>query len=405
MTIEAACACGARFHAEPHLAGQVVACPSCGQAFQVPKPEPPLIQVQCHCGKAYRVKGSLAGKKVQCAACGQSFVAQATSAGVARPTTPAGPASMGAGVNPFGPMPGGYAAGGMHAGGLDVGGLDMGGIGQGGFGGTQGPLGGYGAPVGGFGPSMGAPAYAPQPASPQPYPQTYGQPYGGGGSKRSWSGPSGKTLLWIGGGIGGVAVLAVVVVLGIMFLPDLLSGVLGTGHSSPEAAFASFQSAARAENFAKIYDSFAPQERGTLLARLVVVSAVGAKGDAEVSAVLTKHGISLEELGQAIGGPSGMAMFARDESLAKVKDYVASKTNPRNLFHDLATMAKRKSDERNRGNRFSDQLMKEGTLGDVNVTGDQATGKVSYSQNGTSRDGQVRFLKVEGRWYVSISAL
>ncbi|MFO0820622.1 MAG: hypothetical protein U1A77_21925 [Pirellulales bacterium] len=400
MTIEAACPCGARFHAESHLAGQVVACPSCGQAFQVPKPEPHLIQVQCHCGKSYRVKGVLAGKKVQCAACGQSFVAQAISGNVLR--TPTAPA---AGVNPFGPAPGGAVGGG-----LDVGGLDMSGMGIGGMGVPQDPLGGFGAPTGGFGaptggfaPAMGAPAYAPQPAYPQPSPQAYGQPYGGG-AKRSMSGPSGKTLLWIGGGMGAVAVLAVVVVLGVLFLPDLMSGLLGGGKSSPEAAFAAFQSAARAEDFAKIYDILAPKERERLLARLVLMASLTSKADAEAAEVLNKHGIKLEEMLPAMGVANPMAMLGMEDNLAKVESHIASKTSPRRLFNDLAVMARRKTSERGR-DRFSDQLLKEGTLGNVTVTGEQATGAIQFSQNGLNRDGQVRFVRHEGSWYVSLSAL
>jgi hypothetical protein len=399
MTIEAACPCGARFHAESHLAGQVVACPSCGQAFQVPKPEPPLIQVQCHCGKSYRVKGVLAGKKVQCAACGQSFVAQAISGNVVR--TPTAPA---AGVNPFGPSPGGVSGGGLDVGGLDMGGMGMGGMGVpadplGGFGA---PPGGFGAPAGGFAPAMGAPAYAPQPAYPQPAPQTYGQPYGG--AKRSMSGPSGKTLLWIGGGIGGVTVLAVVVVLGVMFLPDLMSGLLGGGKSSPEAAFAAFQSAAQAEDYAKIYDILAPKERDRLLARLALITSITSRSDPEAAEVLNKHGINREEILPASGASTPLATLGGQEDLAKVETYIASKTSPRRLFNDLAVMARRKTSARG-NDRFSDQLLKNGTLGNVTVTGEQATGSIHFSQNGLNRDGQVRFIRHEGSWYVSISAL
>lgn len=72
MSIKATCACGAEFNLKPELAGKRVKCPTCGQAFTVPKPQAAadLIQVTCQCGKSMRAKPELAGKRVKCPACG-----------------------------------------------------------------------------------------------------------------------------------------------------------------------------------------------------------------------------------------------------------------------------------------------------------------------------------------------
>jgi hypothetical protein len=78
MGIKAICKCGAQFMAKDELAGQNVNCPSCGQPFQVPRPQevsrPAKFQVACPCGRAYQVSVSMAGKPVKCNACGQQFV-------------------------------------------------------------------------------------------------------------------------------------------------------------------------------------------------------------------------------------------------------------------------------------------------------------------------------------------
>lgn len=74
MSINATCTCGAQFKAKPELAGKRVKCPTCGQAFIVPKPQSAsdLIRVACGCGKALQVKTAFAGKRVKCPACGQA---------------------------------------------------------------------------------------------------------------------------------------------------------------------------------------------------------------------------------------------------------------------------------------------------------------------------------------------
>ena len=63
----------ARFHAKPELAGKLVTCPSCGQAFKVPQPQVPVASVRatCQCGRSFAAKPELSGKLVKCPSCGQ----------------------------------------------------------------------------------------------------------------------------------------------------------------------------------------------------------------------------------------------------------------------------------------------------------------------------------------------
>ena len=69
MAILATCQCGAKFRAKAELAGKQVNCPTCGQSFRVPLPDP--IRVTCQCGQAFHAEHILFGKTVQCPACQQ----------------------------------------------------------------------------------------------------------------------------------------------------------------------------------------------------------------------------------------------------------------------------------------------------------------------------------------------
>lgn len=71
MSLIAACRCGARFQAPPHLAGKQVACPTCGQALVVPAPAQASspIPVACRCGQRFAAPPNLAGKQVACPKC------------------------------------------------------------------------------------------------------------------------------------------------------------------------------------------------------------------------------------------------------------------------------------------------------------------------------------------------
>lgn len=79
MPIPIACQCGRRFAAPDHLLGKRVACPGCGSAIDVAKPnrtapQPSTaakIPVRCQCGKAFGAAQRLAGKTVSCPACKQ----------------------------------------------------------------------------------------------------------------------------------------------------------------------------------------------------------------------------------------------------------------------------------------------------------------------------------------------
>jgi uncharacterized Zn finger protein (UPF0148 family) len=80
MSIPVACKCGQQFMAQPHLAGQQVACPSCGRPLVIPatdgkatvgESDPAENVVSCQCGQSFKAAPHLLGKRVACPSCGQ----------------------------------------------------------------------------------------------------------------------------------------------------------------------------------------------------------------------------------------------------------------------------------------------------------------------------------------------
>lgn len=80
MSIPVACKCGQQFMAQPHLAGQQVACPSCGSPLTIPAAEDKRVAaesgpaeklVSCQCGQSFKAAAHLFGKRVACPSCGQ----------------------------------------------------------------------------------------------------------------------------------------------------------------------------------------------------------------------------------------------------------------------------------------------------------------------------------------------
>ncbi len=83
MPIVVTCRCGQKFAAQPHLAGKQVACPVCGQPLLVPRqPASPAtarggtaagkkIPVACRCGRQFLAEPHLAGQRLGCPNCGQ----------------------------------------------------------------------------------------------------------------------------------------------------------------------------------------------------------------------------------------------------------------------------------------------------------------------------------------------
>ena len=78
MAIPVTCRCGQAFAAQPHLAGQQVACPACGRPLVIPRgagassPANPIV-VTCRCGRGFQAAPHLAGQRVACPACGQAL--------------------------------------------------------------------------------------------------------------------------------------------------------------------------------------------------------------------------------------------------------------------------------------------------------------------------------------------
>lgn len=114
MSIPVTCTCGQQFMAQPHLAGQRVACPNCGNPLTIPpsteqatatiEEVPASNIVSCQCGQSFKAPPHLAGKRVPCPSCGQPIdIPGGTNGGGSEPRSPAAsasPAKKSAGATP-----------------------------------------------------------------------------------------------------------------------------------------------------------------------------------------------------------------------------------------------------------------------------------------------------------------
>jgi hypothetical protein len=100
MSIPVTCTCGQQFMAQPHLAGQRVACPNCGNPLTIPASNeqatatieevPSSNIVSCQCGQSFKAPPHLAGKRVPCPSCGQPIdIPGGPSGGGSEPRSPA----------------------------------------------------------------------------------------------------------------------------------------------------------------------------------------------------------------------------------------------------------------------------------------------------------------------------
>lgn len=415
MPIEAACACGARFNAEDHLAGKTVNCPTCGQPFRIPAPQAAMISVRCTCGKGYRVKASLAGQKVQCSACQQTFIAQPVSAAASPPATRPAAAPQFAPApapvpQPFAPLD--NSPGNPFGGPLDLGpaalgpGMPAAGYGDpwaggAGLGGTPGfAQPGYGQPAMGMpgAPAMGGGVpFAPQGPVAMSYPAP--APYGAPAARRRGNGNLGKILLMVGGGVVALTAVGALVLAAVWYLPDLLM----SGYSSPNAAFAAQQSAIKTKNWKKLFTTITPDGQDNVLAAVLLLTALGATQEPKLGDILQRYGINVEELrGSSGNGLMGLPSIDPD----KARSAAVGVSNKAALFGELMTVFQQRAAEARQksGSAAALQIVpEESTLSDVVVSGDSALGKRTTTINGKQVEGQIAFRKVEGRWYIEFA--
>lgn len=216
MSLIASCRCGQSFQASPDLAGRTVACPACGSPLTVPKgagaapvsssaaaPSGAGIRVQCACGQAMMAPAQLAGKQGRCPGCGATLAIPASSAPAAAAPSPFGSAPT---PDPFG-------------------------IGAPGAGAAADP---FASPLGGAAWGSGA---APAPMS--PFGTASGTPLFGGPAATRSSGKSGSKGLIVGLALGGVGLVAALVIGVIVFFAMRGGGgndVAQNGDSGPPAS-------------------------------------------------------------------------------------------------------------------------------------------------------------------------
>lgn len=363
MSIQANCHCGAQFMAELRLAGKSVRCPSCGQSFQVPKPAPPPIsKVACPCGKVYSVQPALYGRPVRCQACGRQFVVpKPRMPGEAAPVqTPVAAADP---LGSFDPL------------------------------GASGPL-GYSDPLAGLGDTsswgipastqMSAPMAAPSYAIPQP-------------KRKAKSRINPRMLGLIGLGTLSTAAIVAIAIAAFIWWP------FSRSYASPQAVFDAHTQAALDHDWKTLFDTLTPDSQSKIVGMLVFLLRNMGQGDADVKALLDRHGIASETATPANPQDFLQAMTQMQQQMENAASEV---TNKRAFFVDALSQMEAEQEEMRE--QFGGGKNPFGTDGqrpelkDVVIEGDRATGKQSMELLGRQIDRPVHFQKIDGGWRVDM---
>lgn len=381
MSVEAACPCGARFSAPPHLYGKDVNCPTCGQMFRVPAPQPQKIAVQCSCGAKYQVAATIAGQRVQCQACKQAFVIGATPAAAPAPDPFGAASAPGFGADPFGAgglggafgVPGGDPLAGMNSSGWPAPGAVPGGM----------P--GYGA----------GPAAAPfggAPGFPAPY-QTAARPRSGGGS---------KTVLK-------VLVIAAIAIIGLAALGGggwFVYGLVTSGYSTPEAVFAAAVQARRDKDYKKVFSTLTPDSQAQIAGMFVLAGLIGGDREPEFPKALARHGVDIEAVRKKHNLAPGNVLGLLTMNEAKIKELAGEVGDRGAYFADIVqTLEAKRSGGTFPGAgpiSFDDGTLP--VLKDVVITGDTAVGTQVATIASRPVESKMAFQRVEGRWYLDIGS-
>jgi len=161
---------------------------------------------------------------------------------------------------------------------------------------------------------------------------------------------------------------------------------------TPEAAFAAFQSAAKAEDPGKLMECMSPKSQNEFAFAMVMMSGFlpmkymddEAKAEAlgkEVQAILDKHGLSEDKMKEMDPG----AEPDLNKFFAPVKDRGA-------LVADVYAIIARE------GPDTPLKMIAGMTMTDVKVEGDKATGKVVVDE----KENDIEFVKVGGSWLVEM---
>lgn len=168
----------------------------------------------------------------------------------------------------------------------------------------------------------------------------------------------------------------------------------GPGAATPEEAYRKAAEAGAKSDWKGLFGVVAPDDHDVFLFGLIFGAAFASMGaddpaavEKEAKEILSKHKVPEQKEGDAIDMNDEAKMRAAlKERLKDVPDKAA-------LAGDLIVFMKKHS---KKGSEFS---MFDGTLRDVKIDGDKATGTLAKS-DGKSSD--IKFQKTDGRWYLAL---
>lgn len=216
--------------------------------------------------------------------------------------------------------------------------------------------------------------------------------------RRSGGGISGKTIIWIATAVFGVTALAGLIGVGVWLMPKFFSG-----YSSPQAAFQASQEAARDRDWKKLFGTLSPESQDSMIAVLLAVTSITGRQDNEIKEMLAKHGVSPD----AAGAGADVNPFALlDMSKEKRAELAGKVSNKAAFFADVIEIQDKKMKatgvlaSASPAGQMAAQS--EGTLENVSINGDDATGTRIVVNGAARSEAKMRFKRVGGRWYIHV---
>jgi len=184
----------------------------------------------------------------------------------------------------------------------------------------------------------------------------------------------------------------------------------GGGYDSPQAAFDAMKAASEKKDWKGVCNCMTPDSQdamagmmvlsGTVMKAMGAFAAMAGGEEAEkakaalekIDQVLKKHGLTED----AMKKMKGKKPEAPDQQLAVLKELTAPiKDKPAFVAEMIQAFGEMGPGE-------SEMFFHDGTLKDVKISGDTATGTVSETVEGEQKDNPISFKKTGGGWLVEL---
>ncbi len=169
-----------------------------------------------------------------------------------------------------------------------------------------------------------------------------------------------------------------------------------TSTETPQATFAAYREAVVRKDWKASLDYLTSESQEEMLGALVLGIAGASVADGEAADLLEKHGIDRGGLvGNVLGGMLAKLTGAEDADQKGVRQSLqAIPDKPAFFAEGMAWL-----EENNKKAADTLVLAAAAQLGDVEINGDRATGKLSVPIAGRST---VDFARVDGRWLIEL---